>query len=179
MEFTGRIIGIKVDGKPEITLTINETEDAKAAYDEFNQENMLSIEIDKFRPKRSYSANAYFWLLCGKLAAKIGQKKTDVYKEFIREIGDNYKILRIEDDAVDDFIHSWQEGRTGWICDILGESDIQGYTDVCAYFGSSTYNSKQMSNLINLALQECEAQGIQTEPPEEIKKMKEQWRKTA
>ena len=42
MEFTGRIIGIKVDGKPEITLTINETEDAKAAYDEFNQENIAA-----------------------------------------------------------------------------------------------------------------------------------------
>ena len=88
--------------------------------------------------------------------------------------------MPIRNEAVDKFISNWGRNndgkqRLGWICDILGDSKIEGYTNVCAYYGSSTYDSKQMSDLIDNIIFECEEQGIPTKTPEEIEKMKSLW----
>ena len=130
--------------------------------------------------KRSNEANAYFWVLCGKLAAKTRQKKEDIYRELIRDIGDNYEILPIRNDAVEKFVSCWgrdADGRKklGWVCDILGESKHEGYTKVCAYYGSSTYTTEQMSVLIDRVVFACEEQGIPTATPEQIANMKSLW----
>ena len=178
IELTGKINALNIDfvkGKTLLTLEINEKEAVKQGYDELHEAEKLSIEIKKYRKKRSLDANSYFWVLCGKLAAKTQQNKTDIYRHLIREIGDNYEILPIRNDAVETFINNWQGGRLGWVCDIVGTSKIAGYTNVCAYYGSSTYSSKQMSDLINSVIAECEEQGIQTETPEEINKMLSLW----
>ena len=177
MELTGKITGFAVDpysGKAKITITVNEKAAAMRGVDELKGKP-LEIKVGMFRKKRSNSANRYFWVLCGKLAAKTQQKKTDVYKQLIREIGDNFDILQIRNDAVKSFIDNWQAGRLGWTCEILGDSDKPGYTDICAYYGSSTYNSKQMSDLIHSVIVECKEQGIQTETPEEIARMLEDY----
>ena len=44
-----------------------------------------------------------------------------------------------------------------------------------AYYGSSTYNSKQMSRLIDMAVQDCREQGIEVLPPERLAGMMEEW----
>ena len=183
IELTGKIVDMNLDfltGKPKLTFEINEMQEAKVCYDELNNTEKLSIKISKYRKKRSNDANAYFWVLCGKLAAKTKQKKIDIYRELIRDIGDNFEVLPIRNEAVDKFVSNWgrdNDGkkRLGWICDILGDSKIEGYTNVCAYYGSSTYNSKQMSDLIDGIIFECKEQGIQTMTPNEIAKLKSLW----
>lgn len=183
IELTGKINALNIEFATEkalLTLEINEKEDIKLGYDELHDVEKLSIEIKKYRKKRSLDANSYFWVLCGKLAAKTQQNKTDIYRHLIREIGDNFEILPIRNAAVDKFISNWGRDnggkkRLGWICDIVGESKIDGYTNVCAYYGSSTYDSKQMSDLINSVIVECEEQGIQTATPDEIANMLSLW----
>ncbi len=162
-------------GKPQLVLEINERQSAMNMYDELHEAEKLSIKIAKYREKRSLDANSYFWLLCGKLASRLQQNKTDIYKQLIREIGDNYEILPIRDDAVEKFIAAWGKNGLGWVCDILGKSKLNEYTNVCAYYGSSTYNSKQMSDLINSIVFECKEQGIQTDTPEQIANMISLW----
>lgn len=182
-ELTGKIEDFAtnfVTGKAQLTLSINETQDLISCYNELNHCEKLSFKIGKYREKRSLDANAYFWVLCGKLAAKTKQNKIDIYRELIRDIGDNFEILPIRSEAVDKFISNWGRNndgkkRLGWICDILGESKLEGYTNVCAYYGSSTYDTKQMSDLIDNIIYECKEQGIPTETPEQIAKMKSLW----
>lgn len=183
MKVTGRLTDANLDfvsGFPKVTLAINEKNDFLQCYDELKKADRLSIEITPYRVKRSTDANSYFWVLCGKLAAKLQQRKVDVYRSLIREIGDNFEIFPLRNDAVDKFIANWETDengrkRLGWICDIVGESKIEGYTNVCAYYGSSTYNSKQMSDLIDLLIFECRENGIPTETPEKIAQMKTAW----
>ena len=167
-------------GGAMLILSINEKDESFEMYDALCKEEKLSIIIGKYKEKRSRDANAYFWVLCGKLAAKTQQSKTDIYRELIRDIGDNYEILPIRNDAVNKFVSCWgrdSNGRKklGWICDILGDSKIKGYTNVCAYYGSSTYNSKQMSDLIDGVIFECKKQGIQTMTPDQIAELKASW----
>lgn len=178
-ELSGSIKDFTIDfktGKPKLTLELNEKQDAMDCYDDLHEAEKLSIKISKYRKKRSNEANAYFWVLCGKLAVKTKQRKVDIYRELIRDIGDNFEIFPLRNEAVETFVKNWGAGKLGWICDILGDSKIEGYTNVCAYYGSSTYNSKQMSDLIDLIVFECKEQGIQTETPEEIERMKSLWK---
>lgn len=178
MQLIGSVKDLSLDfqtNTANLTLSITNKAAAMQAYDDLKDVEKLDIEIKKYREKRSLNANSYFWVLVGKLAAKTQQNKTDVYRHLIREIGDNFEILPIRNDAVETFINNWQDKRLGWVCDIVGASKISGYTNVCAYYGSSTYNSKQMSDLINSVIVECKEQGIETMPEYELNALIERW----
>jgi hypothetical protein len=177
-ELTGTIKDLYIEpltDKMILHLTINEREDSINCWQQLRNASKLSIKIDKYRKKRSLNANAYFWTLCGKLATKLRQDKISIYKELVKSIGDNFEVLPIKNEAVDTFIRNWQRNGAGWVCENMGDSKIQGYTNVCAYYGSSTYNSKQMSDLIDSVVFECKEQGIQVETPEQIARIKSLW----
>ena len=59
----------------------------------------------------------------------------------------------------------------------LGPSKLK-VTHIMAYYGSSTYDSKQMSQLIDLLVTDCKEQGIETATPEEIERMKQQYERS-
>lgn len=145
-----------------------EARNAQKFCDDMKPGRVYDAELKEHREKRSLDANAYAWVLLGKLAAKLNIPKEEVYRQIIRDVGDNYEILPIRDEAVDKWISAWEEKGIGWCCDVLGKSKLGGYTNVIAYYGSSTYDSKQMSNFISLIVQECEEQDIETATPREL-----------
>lgn len=147
----------------------------KVIRETFKAGKTYDVEIKEHRKRRSMDANSYFWVLCGKLAAKVGLPKEEVYREFIKDVGDNYTIVPIRNDAVDKWIDVWQSKGIGWCCDILGDSKLPGYTNVITYYGSSTYDTQQMATLINLMVQECKLQGIETMTPQELSLLLESW----
>lgn len=149
--------------------------DATAFCDEMKDGKVYEADLKEHRKKRSLDANSYAWLLIGKLANKLGLPKDNVYREFIKDVGNNYEILPIRNDAVDKWITNWQSKGIGWCCDILGESKLDGYTNVITYYGSSTYDSKQMSKLINLIVDECKQQGIETMTSAELALIMDGW----
>ena len=145
-----------------------EARNAQKFCDDMKPGRVYDAELKEHREKRSLDANAYAWVLLGKLASKLNLPKEEVYRQIIRDVGDNYEILPIRDEAVDKWISAWEEKGIGWCCDVLGKSKLGGYTNVIAYYGSSTYDSKQMSNFISLIVQECEEQDIETATPREL-----------
>ena len=149
--------------------------DATAFIDEMKDGKVYEADLKEHRKKRSLDANSYAWVLLGKLANKVGLPKEEVYREFVKDVGNNYEILPIRNDAVDKWISNWQQKGIGWVCDILGESKLDGYTNVITYYGSSTYDSMQMSKLINLIVDECKTQGIETMTPAELAMLMDGW----
>ena len=149
--------------------------DATAFCDEMKAGKVYEANLKEHREKRSTDANAYCWALLGKIANKVGLSKEDVYREFVKDVGGNYEILPIRNEAVETWIENWQQRGLGWVWDILGESKIDGYTNVITYYGSSTYDTKQMSALINLVVQECKSLGIETATPAELSLLLEGW----
>ena len=146
---------------PKLMEFVNTLEDDK----EYN------LVIDKVVKKRSNDANRYFWELVGKLSEKINVSPEEIYRTYIRDIGGNYEVMPIKDEAVDTWKAIWRQRGIGWQCDIIGESKLRGYTNVICYYGSSTYNSKQFSRLINLCVEDCKAQGIETMTPTELESL--------
>lgn len=149
--------------------------DATDFIDEMKDGKVYEADLKEHRKKRSLDANAYAWVLIGKLANKVGLPKEDVYREFVKDVGGNYEILPIRNDAVDKWIANWRERGVGWVCDILGESKLDGYTNVISYYGSSTYDSLQMSKLVNLIQEDCKQQGIEVMTPAELAMLMDGW----
>ena len=145
--------------------------DATAFCDEMKDGKVYEADLKEHRKKRSLDANAYAWALLGKLANRVGLPKEDVYREFIKDVGGNYEVLPIRNDAVDKWVSNWQSKGIGWVCDIFGESKLDGYTNVRNFFGSSTYDSAQMSRLLDVIIRECKEQGVEHLTPMELARL--------
>ena len=162
-------------GNTEIVLSTKH--DVRQEVDELKQViangHQLIAEIKQYRPKRSLDANAYLWVLCQKLAEKIGGTKEDIYKEAIRKAG-QFDFIAVANSAVDQFIKAWQSKGLGWYAE-ASESKIDGCKKVMVYYGSSVYNSKEMSHLIDYIISECKINGIETLAPDELARMKNEW----
>ena len=65
--------------------------------------------------------------------------------------------------AVRDLGVSWPGLANGQVA-----QQIEGFTNVILYYGSSVYDTKQMSQLIDHLIQDARALGIETLPPEEL-----------
>jgi hypothetical protein len=177
MKLTGRIVDASVDfvtGIPKITLAINEKNDLLQGYDDLKDIEKLSIEIKQYRARRSLDANAYCWVLIDKIAENQGVSKEEVYREAIRNIGGNSEIVCVKNNAVERLCEGWRRNGIGWQTDTM-PSKIDSCTNVILYYGSSVYDSKQMSLLLENLIQDCKALGIQTETPEAIERLKSLW----
>ena len=140
----------------------------------FNQDKEKLFEIKEHKQKRSLNANAYCWVLIGKIADVIGSTKEEVYRNYILHKG-IYRIVTIDNKAANTFIKVWTEKGLGWICE-TSESKNEGFIDVIAYYGTSSYNTKQMANFIDYVVEEAKSQGIETLTPQEIQLLKDDWK---
>lgn len=140
-----------------------------------DKEAEYDIKIEKKRRKRSLDANAYAWVFIGKLAEALKESTTTVYRRIIADMS-AFEIVPIRDDAVEKWITVWQEKGIGWLCEDMGAcKNTQGYRNLKCHYGSSTFDSKEMSHFIDLIIQECKDQGIETLPPSELARIKELW----
>lgn len=140
----------------------------------FNEDRDKTFEIKEHKEKRSLRANNYAWELISNIANEIGSTKEEVYREYIKNKG-IYRVITMNDRAVPTFIKVWSEKGLGWVCE-TSETNIEGLTDVIAYYGTSSYNTKQMSYFVDYVVEEAKALGIETLPPDEIERMKTAWK---
>lgn len=169
----GRIknLMLTLDGKQELTLEVDE---ARALYDELKGKD-LDIELKPHREKRSLDANAYAWVLVGKLADKTRQAPDDIYREAVRDVGGNYVVLPIRADAMEAWKRIWNAGKIGRMVEDLGESKLPGYVNTRNFYGSSEFDTAQMSRLIDLLIEEAKSLGIETKTPDEVERLKSLW----
>ena len=83
----GRIVDLSfgINRKQRLTLEIDG--DARELYDQLHEEEKLSIEIKKYRQKRSLNANAYFHVLVNKIARALGDGDDNVKKNLVLNYG--------------------------------------------------------------------------------------------
>ena len=147
-------------------LTTRDPEAIRFAYQFTEGEYSLS----KTKRKRSLDANAYAWVLIDKLSAALRMDKDDVYRSAIKEIGGVSEIVCVKSQAVEKLRRGWEMRGTGWQTETM-PSKIEGCTNVILYYGSSCYDTRQMSQLIDHLIQDAQAVGIETLPPERLRAM--------
>ena len=180
MKLTGKIIDVSLDyltKKPKITFQIkNQYDILNEEFNKFSKEEEIDIELCEYKKQRSNDANAYCWVLCQKIAEVVNSTKINVYRKAISEVG-QFEILPLKNEAVQTFIDAWSKRGIGWLCQSIGESKFRGFTNVVAYYGSSIYDTKSMSKLINWLVEEARGLGIKTLEDIEIEKLIEEWDK--
>lgn len=140
-------------------------------------ENSIEVEAKKHRNKRSNDANAYCWVLCDKIAKEISKDgtittKENIYKDAILQIG-TFEPMIIEEKAYDNFKRIWEKQGLGFLIQEVTRKDK--CVKVHCYYGSSTYDTKEMSLLIDLLVGLATSLGIETKPQEEIDSLLKEW----
>ena len=142
------------------------------------KDHVVSIDIKKASNQRSQNANRYAWVLIDQIAARMGIKATEVYRNAIREIGGICNYYGMKEEAYADFCAIWTKDHLGRQVEIIPGSTKEGWINVRAWKGSSDFDSAQMARLIDSLIQDAEALGIPTIPDKEVERMVAQWGKS-
>lgn len=169
MEFIGKFKGISTDWKSGETLITFSMDDKKkmAEVDKLGDAK-LSIEAKRYREKRSIDANSFAWKLLSLIAEAIHDDKWNVYIRMLKRYSNDYVTLQIREDALERFKTEWRAVED------LGEVR-SGVHQVLAFYGSHTFDSKQMATFIDGIISECELLDIETATPDELARMKSLW----
>ena len=174
MEWTGEVKTISQDfetGKFNVLLTINE---GAAVVNELSNHltnsDKLSISAKKFRQKRSLDANGLLWHCLGKIAEALRTDKWEVYLLMLKRYG-KYTYICVKPNMVDAMKMQWRESE------VIGEVDINGQKAVqmLCYFGSSTYDTKEFSVLLDGVISEMAEMGLQVPTSQDMQRALEQW----
>lgn len=173
MKLNGKISNVFTDlfkHKAVVSFEVDLEDTETQEFQDLQMADDLEITIKKRSKKRSLNANAYCWTLIGKIAEKLSTTKTAVYREYIRDCG-VYRVVTLSDNAVGTFKHVWEDQGLGWLCE-TSKSSIKGFTDVVAYYGTSSYNVSQMARFIDYVVEEAKNLGIETLTAREIEALK-------
>ena len=152
-EFTGRFDSLLTDiitGTQKAVFCINE--EATETFEALKDCEKLVITVKKFRRKRSIDANAYFHVLVGKIADEMAISKARCKNILIGRYG--------QPELLDDGSEAVMKANVPveWI-----------------YRGSHTYDTKEMSALIDGTVAEAKDQGIETITPGQLERLKHDW----
>ena len=171
METTGRLKSITKDWQSD-KLIVSFEIDSRTIDADSLQNVTLEITAKKQRKHRSLNANALLWSCLGKIAAVLRTDKWSVYLEMLKRYG-IYTYICVKPQAVEMLKRQWRE------CEEIGTININGQEAVqmLCYYGSSTYDTKQFSVLLDGVISEMKEAGLETPSEEELRRSIEVWGK--
>lgn len=179
MDFTGCFESLMADfstGRQKAVLTLNE--DARQTFENLKDCEKIAITIKKYRKKRSLDANAYFHVLVGKIADAIGNSKPAVKNMLLSKYGQ----YAIENDSLvhliireDIDVSEREDIHLSPTSCVKTLDDGRLYRVYRLMRGSHTYNTVEMSRLIDGTVQEAKELGIETMTPDQLEEMKQKW----
>lgn len=124
----------------------------------------LDAEIKEHKEKRSRDANALMWACLSEIAQAIQTDKWAVYLQMLRRYG-KFTHICVKPEAVEAIKKQWRE------CETVGDITINGKPAVqlLCYYGSSNYNSKEFSVLLDGIISEMREMGLEPPPSEEMR----------
>ena len=144
----------------------------------------VEITVEPVKKKRSLSANAYYFCLVGKMAAKLGVSTSRVHNMLLRRYGaletvDGESLIcflpdteKAEETALEaDTYHVKPTSATK----VFKDGSVRRMYMILK--GSHTYDTKEMSKLIDYLIADAEELGIQTMQQEELNSLIKEWGK--
>lgn len=179
MQTTGIIANLDIDyetRKPKISVVLDTNE--ISIVEQLKNENKLNIELKKWYKKRSLDANAYCWVICDLIAKELSKNgittKEEVYKDAILQVG-TFEPFIVQEKTFENFKRIWEKQGLGFLVQEVSRKDK--CVKVNCYYGSSTYDSKEMSLLIEILVQLAKSLNIETKSKAEIDSLLKEWDK--
>lgn len=172
MNFTGKLLSVSKDwqtGNYQITFSVNE-QSALPEVEKIKVAEKLNITAKVWRKHRSLDANALLWHCIGQIAADQRADKWDIYLLMLKRYG-KYTYICVKPNVVDAVKAQWRE------CEEVGKVNINGTEAVqmLCYFGSSTYDSREFSALLDGVISEMKELGLQPPLTGDIKRAMENY----
>jgi hypothetical protein len=156
-------------GEVRLSLTLTNKNDIKAL--ESLTDELLDVTIKKHRNKKTLTQLGALFALCSELAKKLNSTKLEIYQHAVREVGEFIQVPLTEEDAPN-FISTWTEKSESAQCIEFRDSKLDGYKVYNCYFSVATYDTKQMSILIDYIVEEAREQDIYLYTSEDIRRLK-------
>ena len=148
----------------------------------------VDISIKPHRNSRSLDANAYHYALCNRIAQKLSETNKDVVttKEVHAQLMVDYGFFETDESGVAKWI-VLEDGKQApdlYLYDTKhtvtlkkkNGNEVVGRVYIIVR-GSHTYDSAEMSALIDGTIEEAKALGIETITPAEKEKMMQAWKR--
>ena len=134
----------------------------------YNQDKDKRFDIKEHKEKRSLNANNYAWKLITEIANVLRKPKEEVYLEMLKSYGQCEMISIVSSVDVKGYFKYYEEA---------GRSFLNGkeFTHYKIYKGSSEFNTKEMSVLIDGIVQEAKNLDIETMTPSQLAELKSLW----
>lgn len=171
----GRIVSFSVIPKSRRQLLTVEVDGDIGELVDALRDVDIDFQMKKWREKRSRNANDYLWTLCTKLGEKMKLPAEEIYRSHIK-YANVCDFVAVPEKAVEKLIEAWKKNGIGWFAEVVDGCKLSGCKKVCLWYGSSTYDTAQMSRLIDAVVEDCRSLGIETMPPAELASLKEAWR---
>ena len=174
MILTGHIESVQRDWKTnKLNIAFQVNEQPTGEINELMQCEKLSIEVKRFRNKRSLDANAYCWVIMTKIAEVVQSSKDEIYEDMLQKYGYLYK----DDDG---YIVMTLKSNID-IAKVQGHwkayKNNGKFTSYLMIKGSSEYDTKEMAHFIDQIVLEAKDLGIETLPPDELERIKASWQR--
>lgn len=171
MAFTG-------DGRPLVTFEVFEYQPAVKMAQTYKDGVRVSIKVSKHNEKRSLDANAYYWLLIGKLSKALNISNNYCHNVMLRRYGvvdeiDGKPVYLV----IPDTDEAEKEADEAEKFHIKPTSNVREGNDGIMYRtymllkGSHEYDTTEMSRLVSGLVDECRQCGIETMTPDELARM--------
>lgn len=134
----------------------------------------VDITAERHRERRSPNANAYFHVLVSKIAAAVGASNTEIKNRLIREYGAYLYIAG----CIPTMTMKAEYEERALVMEGTHLQPIARDAETVRFAfmrGSSTYNTAEMSRLIDGAVSEAKELGIETLTPKALERMKAGW----
>lgn len=135
----------------------------------FAQDKDKVFEIKEHKEKRSLNANAYAWSLISKIADALRMSKEECYLLMLKRYGQSEIVSVLSEIDVSGYFKYYEP---------IATATLQGkeFTHYKIFKGSSEYDTREMSILIDGIVSEAKEMDIETLPPGEVERIKNMWR---
>lgn len=146
----GRIKDIIPSGRGCVVLL-----DTASGPEEVEKLRDKPLEITAVKKRRSLDANALLWACIGDIAQALRADKWDIYLLMLERYGQHLH-MNVKPEALAMLKKQWREIKE------VGETYYNGekYLQILCFYGSSTYDSKQFSALLDGVISDMKEIGL-------------------
>ncbi len=125
-------------------------------------------KIEEYKEKRSLNSNSYCWVLIGKIADILRTSKDEIYLIMLKKYGQSELVSVLSNINIEGYFKYYE---------VVGTSMLNNkeFTHYKVFKGSSKYDTREMSILIDGIVQEAKELGIETKSQEEIDSLLNNW----
>ena len=135
-----------------------------------DQDQEKEWDLKEHKEKRSLDANGLLWACLQEIASALRTDKWSVYLQMLKRYG-KFDYVIVREKAVEAMKKQWRELEEVGEIDVHGEKAVQ----LLCYYGSSTYDKKEFSVLLDGVISEMREMGLTPPPDRQTKELLAAW----